>query len=398
MSVAATFVALEFCARIFEIPGAEEVPQLVVDEELGWVRAPNQGSFMVQRNFLVPSLFKVRWRTNSRGMRDREYALEKNGKLRILALGDSETEGWGVEENQSYPNVLEDHFLNDVEVWNMGVAGYGTDMELLQIQRVISSYHPDLVLLAFNENDLFPNVNSSTPWLAFTKPLLTVKGDALVVANAEALRLQKQKAVQEEQSVYGRIKRAAKYSAVCRLFNFSLRRALYLYRSRSQGPRPGGLWLADNPYRVPESAYVSRAWKMTERILQEIDGLCRSHNTLFVLTYTPRALEIIPGVLEQEQRSIGLTEPISNFDVTRPERILAEMARRNGIHFVEMGPSFRAFSPPNKLYLPNILLDGHLSAEGQRLVAQTLSRHLLDHSLLPPQSFREPRAAASASP
>ncbi len=53
--------------------------------------------------------FGQRYTTNSQGMRDREYALEKPaGVYRIALLGSSIDMGWGVATPDTYENLLED--------------------------------------------------------------------------------------------------------------------------------------------------------------------------------------------------------------------------------------------------------------------------------------------------
>ncbi len=81
-----TVTAIEMFLRILQPDGAEQIPIFIVDEHTGWARSTNQHGFVVQR---LRGIFRTHFQTNSRGMRDREYPLEKHGKLRILALGDS---------------------------------------------------------------------------------------------------------------------------------------------------------------------------------------------------------------------------------------------------------------------------------------------------------------------
>ena len=56
------------------------------------------------------------------------------GAFRILVFGDSYTYGVNVQASQTYPKVLE-WMLNTAghrpyEVWNLGVSGYTTEIEL----------------------------------------------------------------------------------------------------------------------------------------------------------------------------------------------------------------------------------------------------------------------------
>jgi lysophospholipase L1-like esterase len=97
---------------------------------------------------------------NSDNFRDREYTIEKlNDTIRVIALGDSFTFGWGVELNDTWPKQLE-NLLNKkcekkkFEVLNMGVPGYNTPMEIEFFKLKGIKYNPDIVILAYVGNDL----------------------------------------------------------------------------------------------------------------------------------------------------------------------------------------------------------------------------------------------------
>ena len=111
---------------------------------------------------------------NSRGMRDREYALAKPaGVTRVLVLGDSYTWGYGVANQEIYTEVLERSLAKGgakVEVINSGVSGWGTDQEYLFLERDGIKYQPDVVVLAlFLFND--PENNASSRQYGLSKPV-----------------------------------------------------------------------------------------------------------------------------------------------------------------------------------------------------------------------------------
>ncbi len=103
--------------------------------------------------------------TNGRGFRDtREFSYEKRpGAVRVLALGDSHTQGYEARQDHVYSAVLERwlrHRGVDAEVLNTGVSGFGTAEELLFLENEGYRYHPDYVVLALYANDYMDNVKS----------------------------------------------------------------------------------------------------------------------------------------------------------------------------------------------------------------------------------------------
>jgi lysophospholipase L1-like esterase len=100
--------------------------------------------------------FAVSYKTNSRGLRDREYAVQKPaGKTRILALGDSFTFGHGIAYGERFTDVLENSF-DDVEVITMAVPGSGHDQQLMQFATEGLEVRPDHVFVFVTGASLHP--------------------------------------------------------------------------------------------------------------------------------------------------------------------------------------------------------------------------------------------------
>ena len=103
--------------------------------------------------------------TNSQGFRsDEDFRLKKTpGVFRVIALGDSTTEGFEVRQNYTYPAVLERYLKKNgvnAEVFNTGVSGFGTAEELIYLENEGIRYHPDAVVLGFFGNDFDDNMRS----------------------------------------------------------------------------------------------------------------------------------------------------------------------------------------------------------------------------------------------
>lgn len=140
--------------------GAHTGPPMMLvgsfDPYYGWANRPNSEAWIVARRFDYD--FDYRVEINSDGMRsptiDRQH---EPGKFRILLLGDSVTWGWGVDQEEMYAAVLSRKLGPGVEVVNPSVPGWGTDQELMWLEREGAGWAPDLVVLSFIYNDIRSN-------------------------------------------------------------------------------------------------------------------------------------------------------------------------------------------------------------------------------------------------
>ncbi len=86
---------------------------------------------------------------NADGYRGPLHAREKPaGRTRVVMLGDSIAYGAGVKDDETFSALLE-RLDPRLDVVNLAVGGYGTDQELLRLEREGFSYHPDVVILNF---------------------------------------------------------------------------------------------------------------------------------------------------------------------------------------------------------------------------------------------------------
>jgi hypothetical protein len=79
---------------------------------------------------------------------------------RVLMLGDSITFGSGVRDEETFCALMAQRY----DVVNLGVEGYGTDQELLKLEREGLAYHPDVVVLNFTvANDIWNVASAPRP-------------------------------------------------------------------------------------------------------------------------------------------------------------------------------------------------------------------------------------------
>ena len=119
-------------------------------------------------------LMNVMVRINSDGFRDKEYPVQKSDKTRIIFLGDSLTFGWGVEQEDTFDNVMEQELnkVSPTEIINFGTGNYNTEQEVNLFLEKGLKYKPDKVVLFYFINDAEKTPEKSRLWfLAYSRLL-----------------------------------------------------------------------------------------------------------------------------------------------------------------------------------------------------------------------------------
>lgn len=99
-------------------------------------------------------------RFNSDGLPDAEHRIEKDSSIfRVIALGDSFTEGEGTPQDSTWVNFLKYRTLAEFpakqfEFFNAGISGSDPFYSYLLLQDKLLKYHPDLVLFTINTTDI----------------------------------------------------------------------------------------------------------------------------------------------------------------------------------------------------------------------------------------------------
>lgn len=105
---------------------------------------------------------------NERGLRDHPILPKADEEYRILALGDSVTFGWGVDQDKTFvarlESLLQGRLHRPVRVINSGVGGYNTVQEVTYFKQEGIALQPDLVLLTYVQNDIEVERGPFDPW------------------------------------------------------------------------------------------------------------------------------------------------------------------------------------------------------------------------------------------
>ncbi len=145
----------ELGLRLFKPNGVMVQRQTAIylrDEVLGSRYAPNAAGLM-HRCFEIDNLV----RTNSLGFHDLEHKFAA-GALHVAAIGDSFTAAFEVPPEKGWTQLLQSHLRSagfaGAEVVNLGQDHSGTDVHLEILIRYLEDHQPEVVVLAFYENDI----------------------------------------------------------------------------------------------------------------------------------------------------------------------------------------------------------------------------------------------------
>jgi hypothetical protein len=306
--------------------------------------------------------FNASYAINSLGLRDREMPREKPpGFRRILMLGDSFTEGNGVEAEEAFPARLQaligrEQLSASWQVVNAGVGSYSPLLEYLYLVNGGLSLQPDLVVLSLDLSDVHDDI-------AYTRLARFDDQGVPVAVPPEAER---------KRSWAVRALVAAKdfVRDHMRLYNFVRRRI-------GGAPFKG----APDDIRVNKYAMLrdgaasqgDREWTLTYRYLTMIRDLLQARGVDFWVAVYPYGLQISPREWGKGRRCWGFEE--GRVYSTEPQAFVERFCKANGIPVLNTTGDFqRATQTTYPLYFD---YDGHWLPSGHQVMAEALHRALM---------------------
>jgi hypothetical protein len=335
------------------------------DARLGWRHRPGAAGRLVTPEFDVPVVI------NADGLRDRAAPPQRGtAGRRLLAFGDSFVEGWGVPLDASVSKQVEQRLAGSgatgpVEVLNCGVAGYGTDQELLLYESLAPRFAADTVLLFFYGNDLWNNASDRGIGAERGyKPYFRLDSDGRLVLRGTPVRRLPQwdegwwdaqpwprrwdRFLGERVHIYALARRALAHEEV---------------DEAQRGEYYAGLFgPADNPQ-------PARLWALTQAIVGAFADRVEANGARLVIVYVPSIVQIEPADWRAKRELAHLGDP---FDLDRPNRELARVATARRLRWIDLTPAFRARAADQVLYYR----DSHWNAAGHALAGEVLAEAL----------------------
>jgi lysophospholipase L1-like esterase len=107
--------------------------------------------------------YKFIRKTNSLGFSDKEWIPQKNTKTRILAIGDSFTEGDGAPPDSCFVSLLSKILNTDssyFEFMNAGTCGSDPFFNFINYQDRLQNYQPDIILQSLSAGDVLTDMTT----------------------------------------------------------------------------------------------------------------------------------------------------------------------------------------------------------------------------------------------
>lgn len=378
------------------------------DSLLGWKKIPNkQGKH-------ATSEYEIHENINSKGIRGHEYSYGKrDDEYRILILGDSFAEGYTVEFNEVFSEVLKRN-LNIkgdkyYEVVNSGTGGYSTDQEYLFFQDEGKKYSPNLTVLMFYQNDVWYNTQSKY-WRGY-KPVFKLIDGKLRLTNVP---VPKPKTISASYNKEGDSYQSAAYSEfsinawfndnsyLYKLISSQVVNNYYFQRLISKLVQTGDHLSKNNDsannkkvkdakvnfvpeeFRVWKKVYspeIREAWKITEALIVKLKQEADMIGSEFVVFYIPDQSDIYAERWKAAKRKYGLSDEGWSAEQVRIE--LESICRKNVVDFINPAVQFseeadRLKKAGKRLYFIN---DGHWNVDGHKLTGNVLTDYIKNNYL-----------------
>jgi len=355
----------------------------VFDKRMGIRLNPNNEG--IYRGYSYPRAeFRIKHAINSSGFKSqREFGVDED-KIRIALLGDSFVKAFQVNEKDSLVKELERNLGNrDIQarVYNFGHFDYGTISEYRLFFDEVLKIKPHVVILSFFRNDLINNSPYYLQWMPAVIPRYTISQQGKV----NILDFKKEDDQERKYVTYNYKDKRHKFKrelaiveAMERLsaripFLMSIRYINYLWKQYF-----GVVVKYDIEYDVYKKKYspvLNESVYVTRQLIQEINQYCTDHNIKFSVVLMPAIEQVSPKVWHRYVHARRMIMDKKDFDTGRPNNILAQLLKTDGIPTLNMVPIFRKLDNVSSYYF---LYDLHFNELGNAKAAEILEEFLFN--------------------
>ena len=322
--------------------------------------------------------FYSRIKFNSYGFRDEEFNLSKNEAVfRIAILGDSQEEALQVALDDTWQKVmgrkLAEELGKQVETYNFGVSGYGTDQQWLVLREKVWQFKPDMVILAFSPNDVGDTYKNN---------LVRITDGKLEVATTKA---------RSGGNFFGKLARETYiYHLIIEASatNTYSKRIVQYIRTKFLGfPKEERFFLSDaqlveGPFEVIASqnnppVEVIKTWEIVRELIADMKRQTDENNAILLITVNIPGAQVEPD--DWERLIIQYKLDPENSSPQEINEVLGQIAKNADIYFYD--PRLDAinwFGEKGSLYLKS---DRHFNTNGNKFMGESVANFILENKL-----------------
>lgn len=359
---------------------------------LGWVLQPNT-TYLYE----IPE-GRISVTYNSDGWRDLEHPLEKpDGVFRILVLGDSFMEANSVKLDDTFHRQVEALGRaagKNVEVINMGVAGYGTLQEYLVFHHIGHLYNPDLVLVGFfTGNDLMNNslalasILTEEGQVTSARPFLDLNQSTSWTITPVDFKAAQLSYAKNKTSLEAKRNKLTEKLVLLKLLSEGIARIPVPEFLKNQEGQPEPVDKRDYELALMgvnyclEPAEFTQAWDTTKRIFSKFKQEVQASGGELVVFTVPALEEVSLEYMNAVMADVSYPDKLCLEKApghTRLSRILTEL----DIEQISLLPDFSRVMRENGINLYQS--DLHWNTKGHALAAESVISELIRRGLLPP--------------
>lgn len=319
---------------------------------------------------------------NSLGFRDREFDLNKRAKLRVIAIGDSFTFGWGVNIEQSWPKVLESNLRSqgyDVEIANLGEPGASPFHYAGMAERAVPLFKPDLIIVGVLQGDDLTQLAQPPPksqrmtkarqvgivkrilWRLYPYSLSVIEGERKLQPLRGAWKADGQRVI-DELNPEERMRFEKLDSEVQQLLRNGEINPFLLHDALSQPD----YWMKTIQLDAPETRLLIAKMALH---FSRIEKVAAANNSRLLIVSVPYGAYVSQKDFDSRRR-IGFTLTQAALESNAPDEAIKIACDSDNLRFVSVTAEVRRAAKGANLYYN---LDGHFNATGYKTFADSLS-------------------------
>ncbi len=271
--------------------------------------------------------FETNYVINSMGFRDKEYNFKKcKHCFRILMVGDSFTEGGGVQENESFSNLIEVElnklYNTEIEVINTGISSNSVVLEYLMLKYKLINLEPDMVVLNIDISDIMQDS-------AYLK-------EATFSSNMELMAINGCGVTEKDYKIEN-IFNVKFFKLLNNIADKIIIKLGIKMKTVTRYPKKD-IMITNNNYLVSNIKEVNEYWDTTFIYLEQIVNITKTNNVDLIIVTYPWGHQISKDEWSEGRKAFGFEE--NKIYSLNPQRRIMSFCKKKDLTYLDISEKF----------------------------------------------------------